>query len=52
MIKRVDLVIDTHLKEEAILELVREYLGDLILHKMENLKSDTKEDAVKEMTGL
>jgi hypothetical protein len=52
MIKRIDLVLDTYLKDEAILELVNEYLGDLILHNVENLKSETKEDAVKEMTGL
>ena len=52
MMKRIDFILDTNLKNEAIIELVREYLGDIVLYKLENLKSETKEDVIEEMTGL
>lgn len=52
MIKKVDIILNTYLTEKALLDLINEYLGEVILYNIENVKADTKEDAIKEFTNL
>jgi len=50
--KRIDIVIDTDLNEDDILNIINYELGEIILYAIEDLKAKDKESVIKELIGL